>query len=54
MSTLKEVAEKAGVSITTVSRVINGSSKVNGETRERVQKAMTKLDYQPNRVAQRL
>lgn len=54
MSTLKEVAEKAGVSITTVSRVINGSAKVNEETRERVQKAMTKLDYQPNRVAQRL
>ncbi|MDZ7717213.1 MAG: LacI family DNA-binding transcriptional regulator [Balneolaceae bacterium] len=54
MSTLKEVAKKAEVSITTVSRVINGSSKVNDETRERVQKAMTKLDYQPNRVAQRL
>jgi len=54
MATLKEVAKKAGVSITTVSRVINGSSKVNGETRERVQKAMIQLDYQPNRVAQRL
>lgn len=54
MSTLKEVAKKAGVSITTVSRVINGSSKVNEETRERVKKAMTQLDYQPNRVAQRL
>lgn len=54
MSTLKEVAKKAGVSITTVSRVINGSAKVNEETRERVQKAMTQLEYQPNRVAQRL
>lgn len=54
MSTLKEVAKEAGVSITTVSRVINGSNKVNGETRERVQKAMLQLDYQPNRVAQRL
>lgn len=54
MSTLKEVAKEAGVSITTVSRVINGSSKVNGKTRERVQKAMLQLDYQPNRVAQRL
>lgn len=54
MSTLKEVAKKAGVSITTVSRVINRSSKVNSETRERVKKAMTLLEYQPNRVAQRL
>lgn len=54
MSTLKEVAKEAGVSITTVSRVINGSTKVNGETRERVQKAMLQLNYQPNRVAQRL
>lgn len=54
MSTLKEVAKKSGVSITTVSRVINGSAKVKAETRERIQKAMTKLDFQPNRVAQRL
>lgn len=54
MSTLKEVAKKAAVSITTVSRVINGPDKVNSETRERVQKAMAQLEYQPNRVAQRL
>lgn len=54
MSTLMEVAKKAAVSITTVSRVINNSSKVNVKTRERVQKAMTQLEYQPNRVAQRL
>lgn len=54
MTTLKEVAEKAGVSITTVSRVINESDKVNPETRTRVQQAMVKLGYQPSRVAQRL
>ncbi|MDX1617644.1 MAG: LacI family DNA-binding transcriptional regulator [Balneolaceae bacterium] len=54
MSTLKEVAKKADVSITTVSRVINKSDKVNVDTRERVQKAMRSLGYQPNRVAQRL
>lgn len=54
MPTLKEVAKKADVSITTVSRVINDSDKVNVETRERVQKAMRSLGYQPSRVAQRL
>lgn len=54
MTTLKEVAKKANVSITTVSRVINDSSKVNIKTRERVQSAMKALNFQPNRVAQRL
>lgn len=54
MSTLKEVAKLADVSITTVSRVINESDKVNSTTRERVLKAMKSLGYQPNRVAQRL
>jgi DNA-binding LacI/PurR family transcriptional regulator len=54
MSTLKEVAKFADVSITTVSRVMNDASKVNPDTRERVQKAMRKLGYQPSRVAQRL
>jgi DNA-binding LacI/PurR family transcriptional regulator len=54
MTTLKEVAKKANVSITTVSRVINDSNKVNVKTRERVQSAMDALNFQPNRVAQRL
>lgn len=54
MSTLKEVAQLAGVSITTVSRVMNDSGKVNPDTLQRVQRAMRKLGYQPNRVAQRL
>jgi DNA-binding LacI/PurR family transcriptional regulator len=54
MSSLKDVAKYADVSITTVSRVMNDSGKVNPETRERVQKAMRKLGYQPSRVAQRL
>ncbi len=54
MPTLKEVAKYAKVSITTVSRVMNEADKVNPETRERVQRAMRELDYQPNRVAQRL
>lgn len=54
MPTLKDVAKYAGVSITTVSRVLNDTSKVNPDTLQRVQRAMRKLGYQPNRVAQRL
>lgn len=54
MPTLKEVAKKAKVSITTVSRVMNDAAKVNPETRERVERAMRVLGYQPSRVAQRL
>lgn len=54
MSTLRDVARKAEVSITTVSRVINDPDKVKTDTLERVQKAMRVLDYKPSRVAQRL
>lgn len=54
MSTLRDVAKKAKVSITTVSRVINNPNKVSTDTRERVQKVMRLLDYKPSRVAQRL
>lgn len=54
MSTLRDVAKKAEVSITTVSRVINNPNKVSTDTRERVQKVMRLLDYKPSRVAQRL
>src|SRR5690606_4825629 len=51
---LKEVAIKAGVSVATVSRVINSDKVVKGETRIRVQNAIKQLGYRPNRVAQRL
>lgn len=54
MTTLKEVAEKAGVSITTVSRVINDNEMVKSDTRDRIQKAMQEMGYHPSRVAQRL
>lgn len=53
-SGLKEVARRAGVSIATVSRVINADPKVKGETALAVQKAIKELGYRPNRVAQRL
>ncbi len=54
MATLEDVAERAGVSISTVSRVINRPEKVNAETRAHVKDVISSLKYQPSRVAQRL
>src|SRR5690348_1323527 len=51
---LKDVARVAGVSVSTVSRVLTGSHLVNDATRERVQQAIDALEYRPNRVARRL
>jgi len=45
MSTLREVADRAGVSVATASRVATGSQAVRPETRERVQRAMAELMY---------
>ncbi len=53
-SNLKEVAAALGVSVSTVSRVVNGKSYVKEETRERVLKALEELDYRPNMVARSL
>jgi LacI family transcriptional regulator len=52
--TIRDVARAAGVSIATVSRVLNGSTKVNAETRRRVREAAAKLDYWPNGAARSL
>lgn len=46
-----DVAEKAGVSITTVSRVLNGSSKVSDKTLMKVKKVMEELNYMPSQIA---
>lgn len=54
MSSLQEVAERAKVSIATVSRVLNKSDKVVPETRATVEKALRDLGYRPSRVARRL
>jgi DNA-binding LacI/PurR family transcriptional regulator len=51
---MADVAKLAGVSLQTVSRVINDSPHVREETRERVQDAMRKLGYRPNPVARAL
>ncbi|MEE4174873.1 MAG: LacI family DNA-binding transcriptional regulator [Xanthomonadales bacterium] len=54
MATIYEVAQAAGVSLATVSRVINDSDKVRAKTREKVLAAMAELDYRPNVFAQSL
>ena len=54
MSTIKDVARKAGVGIATVSRVINKSGPVSEETREKVLAAMDELQYYPNEIARSL
>lgn len=51
---IEEVAKTAGVSTTTVSRVINGVSTVSDSNRQRVMEAIKKLKYRPNPSAQRL
>ena len=48
--TLADVAELAGVSSATASRVLTGSAKVSQRTRDRVEAAMTRLDYVRNRA----
>jgi LacI family transcriptional regulator len=49
--TLHDVADLAGVSHQTVSRVINNSDNVRPETRERVEAAILELHYRPNAIA---
>lgn len=52
--TMQEVARLAGVSIKTVSNVINDYPHVRPETRERVQQAIGRLGYEPNLTARNL
>lgn len=52
--TLYDVADHAGVSYQTVSRVVNQASHVSTKTRQKVEAAMAELNYIPNRVAQQL
>jgi LacI family transcriptional regulator len=54
MSTISDVARRAGVSAMTVSRVINNSGYISPETRERVEKAVRDLGYVPNALARSL
>jgi len=52
--TIKDIAKAAGVSISTVSRVVNGSLPVKKETKEKVLKAIQKLNYSPDSLARSL
>lgn len=52
--TIYDVAKEAGVSLATVSRVINGLEIVREETRVKVEDAINKLGYKPNAIAQGL
>jgi LacI family transcriptional regulator len=52
--TIKQVAEKAGVSTATVSRVLNDSPLVTEEVKGRVKRAIDELSYYPNRAARHL
>ncbi len=51
---IKDVAEHAGVSSATVSRVLSNKPHVRDELKERVHKAVADLSYEPNRVARSL
>lgn len=54
MITIRDVARQAGVSVATVSRVLNNSALVSQETRETVMKSVAQLGYRPNANAQAL
>ena len=53
-TTLQDVAREAGVSLATVDRVLNGRAGVHARTVQRVQSAIERLNYQPDRLASRL
>lgn len=53
-ATVFDVAHLAGVSIKTVSRVVNCEPHVRLSTKQRVDEAIAKLGYQPNLAAQNL
>ncbi len=54
MVTIKHVSELAGVSQATVSRVVNGTTRVSHDKKLKVEKAIKELGYRPNTIAQAL
>ena len=54
MITIRDVAREAGVSVATVSRVLNNSASVTGDTRDAVLRTVERLGYRPNANAQAL
>ncbi|QYR19258.1 LacI family transcriptional regulator [Paenibacillus sp. sptzw28] len=54
MPTIKDLAKAAGVSVTTVSRALNGYNDVNEETRKKIKRIAEQMSYRPNAVARSL
>lgn len=54
MATIRDVAKKAGVSVATVSRVLNDKGYIHEDTRKLVNEAIKQLNYKPNEVARSL
>ncbi|MGF0101759.1 LacI family DNA-binding transcriptional regulator [Bariatricus sp. SGI.019] len=54
MASIRDVAKRAGVGVGTVSRLLNESGYVSGETRAKIEDAMKELDYTPNELARNL
>lgn len=54
MATMLDVSVKAGVSMSTVSRVLSGAAKISDETKKIVYQAVEELGYRPNAIAQSL
>ncbi len=52
--TIKDVAQKANVSIATVSRVLNNLSGYSDKTKQKVNEAIKEIGYQPNAIARGL
>ena len=54
MATIKDVAQRAGLSISTVSRYLNHHPYISEDKKIKIQQAMDELDYVPNSVAMQL
>ena len=54
MVTIKEIAQRCGVSIATVSNILNGKPNASEATRQKVLKAVKELNYTPNSIAKNL
>lgn len=54
MATIKDVAERAGVTVTTVSRVMNNRGPISETTRKKIYAVMEELNYKPNELARAL
>ena len=52
--TIKDIAEQSGVSLSTVSLVLNANPRISESTRTRVNETIARLGYQPNRMARAL